>query len=285
MSSDFCSQLIARIEAGMPPAVVGMDPRPDALPHAVAPGAPPAERILAFHRAVLPVLAAHVPVVKPNIAFYEALGAAGWAAYEETCRMARELGCLVIGDVKRGDIGSTAEAYAEVHLQLADAVTLHPYLGSDSLAPFLRACRERGKGIFVLVRTSNPSAVEFQDLETSQGRLATVVARAVDAWGKETVGPSGYSLVGAVVGATWADELAALRRAMPHAWLLLPGVGAQGGRVADLAPAFDVHGLGALVSQSRGVLQCFAPGDADWLEQVGEAAAEFAQEVRAVSHP
>jgi orotidine-5'-phosphate decarboxylase len=283
MNADFATRLADRILAGQPPCVVGLDPRLDALPRAVAPGAEPAARIVAFHRAVLPVLARSVPVVKPNIAFYERYGAAGFGAYETSCRLAREAGLLVIGDVKRGDIGSTADAYAAAHLPLADAITVQPYLGSDSLQPFLARCRAHGCGLFVLVRTSNPSAAEFQDLPVGADTLAETVARAVDRWGRADVGARGYGPVGAVVGATEPGHLARLRALMPHAWLLLPGIGAQGGSVEDVAPAFDERGLGALLSQSRGVLQSFAPDDADWLDRVAAAAADFAQRSRSVA--
>jgi orotidine-5'-phosphate decarboxylase len=278
----FTKELSARILAGRPAAVVGLDPRPEALPRTLAPTAPPARRIAAFHEAILPAITRHVPAIKPNIAFFERFGADGYRAYEETCATARQLGCLVIGDVTRGDIGSTAEAYAEQHFTHADAVTLHPYLGSDSLAPFLRRGAALGKGSFVLVRTSNPSAREFQDLPTPQGRLCDAVADAVAAWGRDTVDEHGYSLVGAVVGATYAEELAGFRRRMPHAWLLLPGVGAQGASVDQLGAAFDARGLGALITQSRGITQCFAPGDADWRARIEDAAAAFAAEVLAL---
>ena len=287
MSDDFLARLTERIRSGMGPAVVGLDPRLEALPVALEPGAPAATRIIAFYRQVMPVLARHVPVVKPNIAFFERHGAAGFAAYEATCSLAREHGLLVIGDVKRGDIGSTAEAYAEGHFRLADALTLHPYLGGDSIEPFLRACREPdgGKAVFVLVRTSNPGAADFQDLRIAGEPLCDVVARAVNRWGEALPRAHGYGPVGAVIGATWPDELARLRALLPHAWLLLPGVGAQGGRMADLEQAFDHRGLGALVNQSRGVMQCFQPAATDWLDRIDRAAALFASECRAVSAP
>ncbi len=273
-----------RLRQGAAPAVVGLDPRLEALPSEVLPGAPPAERIVAFYREVLPLLAPHVPLVKPNIAFFERYRAAGFGAYEATCRLAREQGLLVIGDIKRGDIGSTAEAYADGHLGLVDAVTLNPYLGEESLAPFLRAAREQGTGLFILVRTSNPSAEEFQ------GLVARQVARAVQRWSEEAApglgrgtGPgSRYSPVGAVVGATQTDEIAGFRQLMPRSWLLLPGVGAQGARIQDVRAAFDDQGLGGLVSQSRGVLEVFAPEDPDWRDQIAAAVARFAADVLAV---
>ncbi len=283
MSHDFSSRLTARILVeDFPPAVVGLDPRLDALPDAVAPGASPAQRIVAFYESVLPRLARHVAAVKPNIAFFERYGAEGYAAYETTCRRARALGLLVIGDVKRGDIGTTAEAYADGHARIADAVTLHPMLGTDSLAPFLDESRRSGLGLFVLVRTSNASAAEFQDLATPEGTLSEVLATAVDRWGRDLGPADGYSTVGAVVGATWPEQLVRLRRRMPRAWLLLPGVGAQGARVADVLPAFDASGLGALVTQSRAVMQTFARAEDRYADSIEHAAAAFAAEVRAV---
>jgi orotidine-5'-phosphate decarboxylase len=279
----FVARLAECVLGGQAPIVIGLDPRLDALPAAVAPGRAAPERFVAFYREALPVIARHAPCVKPNVAFFEAHGAAGYAAYEETCALARQHGLLVLGDVKRGDIGSTAEAYAEGLFRSADALTLHPYLGLDSIQPFLRHCDERGgKAVFVLVRTSNPGAADFQDLRVGAEPLCDVVARAVTRWGEALPRAHGYSPVGAVVGATWPQELARLRALLPHAWLLLPGVGAQGGKVQDLAAAFDANGLGALVNQSRGVMQCFAPADRDWLDRVDAAACAFAAECRAL---
>ena len=285
MSVSFVERLGDAVIAGAAPACVGLDPRIDGLPAAVAPGAAPAERIVAFHREILPLLAAHVPVVKPNIAFFEAFGAAGFGAYEETCRLARAAGLLVVGDIKRGDIGSTAEAYARVHLDLADAVTLHPYLGRDAVDPFLDRCRDEGRGVFVLVRTSNPGSATIQELRTPAGSVAEVVADAVDRWGADMVDAHGFSSVGAVVGATQATQLAVLRARMPRAWILIPGVGAQGGRTEDLAAAFDGRGLGGLVNQSRGVVQCFEPGDRTWRDRVEQALIEFVAALRRTCAP
>lgn len=281
----FVAALAQRVLGGMAPIVIGLDPRLDALPKSLAPSASPAERIVAFYERTLPRLAKHAPCVKPNVAFFECFGSAGYRAYERTCELARQHGILVLGDIKRGDIGSTAEAYAEGHFAIADAVTLHPYLGADSVAPFLKPCHpERGgKAVFVLVRTSNPGARDFQDLQIGGEPLCDVVARAVTKWGSDLPRAEGYSPVGAVVGATWPQELARLRALLPHSWLLLPGVGAQGGKVQDLAAAFDARGLGALVNQSRGVMQAFGPADADWLDRIDHAAATFAAECRAVA--
>jgi orotidine-5'-phosphate decarboxylase len=281
----FVAQLAHRVLGGMAPVVIGLDPRLDALPKALLPNGAPCERIVEFYRQTLPAIARHAPCVKPNVAFFECYGSTGYAAYERTCELARQHGLLVLGDVKRGDIGSTAEAYAEGHFAIADAVTLHPYLGADSVAPFLKACHpdRGGKAVFVLVRTSNPGARDFQDLLVGGEALCDVVARAVTRWGSDLPKAEGYSPVGAVVGATWPQELARLRALLPHSWLLLPGVGAQGGKVEDLAAAFDARGLGALVNQSRGVMQAFQPADADWLSRIEHAAKSFAAECRAVA--
>ncbi len=281
----FVAQLAERVLAGQAPIVIGLDPRLDALPSSIANGAPPAERLVAFYQQALPTIANHAPCVKPNIAFFECFGAEGYRAYEEVCALAKQSCLLVLADIKRGDIGSTAEAYAEGHFKTADAVTLHPYLGLDSVQPFLQHCRpERGgKAVFVLVRTSNPGAKDFQDLQVGGEPLCDVVARAVTRWGHDLPQAHGYSPVGAVVGATWPQELARLRALLPNAWLLLPGVGAQGGKVQDLAAAFDRRGLGALVNQSRGVMQCFQPSASDWLSRIDHAAAAFAAECRAVA--
>jgi orotidine-5'-phosphate decarboxylase len=285
--SSFTQDLAARVLAGAAPAVVGLDPRPSALPASVCPGAPVTERITSFYEQAIPVLARHVPVVKPNIAFFECYGPEGLAAYVETCRLAREAGMLVLGDIKRGDIGSTAEAYAEGHFRWADAVTLHPYLGGDSIQPFLAHCSSPtdGKAVFVLVRTSNPGARDLQDLkvDSQDGALCDAVAAAVESWGQGMPQAEGYSPVGAVVGATWPAELARLRARMPHAWILLPGVGAQGGKVEDLAGAFDRRGLGALATQSRGVMQAFTGDDTNWLMKIDEAARDFAAQCCAVA--
>jgi orotidine-5'-phosphate decarboxylase len=282
----FVVELARRILAGAAPAVVGLDPRLDALPAELAPAESAPARILAFYREALPLLARHVPVVKPNIAFFEAYGPEGFAAYVRTCELARASGLLVLGDIKRGDIGSTAEAYAQGHAQWADAVTLHPYLGGDSLRPFLDRCRpdSDGIGVFVLVRTSNPGAKDLQDLpiEGQDAALCDAVAMAVHRWGQGLPEAEGYSPVGAVVGATWPAELERLRRRMPKAWILLPGVGAQGGKVEDLVAAFDQRGLGALATQSRGVMQAFKPADPDWRDKLEAAARSFADDCRRV---
>lgn len=283
----FVGDLADRVLSGMAPIVVGLDPRLAAFPERLLPGAAPAARIVAFYREALPVIARHAPAVKPNIAFFEAYGADGYRAYEEVCRIAHEHELLIVGDVKRGDIGSTAEAYAEGHFRLADALTLHPYLGEDSVAPFLKWCPPDagGRGVFVLVRTSNPGARDLQDLRIGDRPLCDLVAEKVSEWGSRLPQVHGYHAVGAVVGATWPGELTRLRRLLPQSWLLLPGVGAQGGKVEDLAAAFDDRGLGALVNQSRGVMQCFSPANDDWLDRIEQACRTFADDCRRVARP
>lgn len=282
MGGTFVSRLRCKLDRGLPPVCVGFDPRQEALPTDLLPQRAPVERLATFCREVLPAIAPHVPAIKPNIAFFERYGSTGFAAYEDLCRRARALDLLVIGDVKRGDIGPTAAAYADIHLDLADAVTVHPFLGKDGVAPFLQRCETTGGAVFVLVRTSNPSAVELQAERLATGQeVSDLVAARVDAWGSELGDPDDYGPVGAVVGATYPQQLARLRQAMPRALILVPGVGAQGASVADTMAAFAADGMGGIVNQSRGILQCFAPTDRDWLARVAAAAQAFAAEMAA----
>jgi orotidine-5'-phosphate decarboxylase len=217
--------------------------------------------------------------VKPQAAFFEAQGADGWAALAEVCGYVRAAGLLVIVDAKRGDVPSTARAYAAALAPLADAVTVNPYLGSDSLEPFFA---RDGLGVFVLVKTSNPGSVDLQDLPLADGRpLWQHVAGLVDRWGADLVGASGLSTVGAVLGATFPQEVAEARRLLPRSVLLLPGVGAQGARAEDLAEAFSVGPAGALVSASRSVL--YADRGAGWQEAAAAEAERLAGELRIVA--
>ncbi len=284
MSATFPQRLRAAVEKTGAPCVVGLDPRPQRLPRELfSPGGDPIPAIRDFHRFVLDEAAGLVPCVKPQAAFFEALGPEGFALFHQTCRDARERGFLVIGDVKRGDIGSTAEAYAKAHFPSCDALTLNPYLGSDSLEPFFSWCREEGKGVFILVRTSNKGN-EFQPLPVGEGTLAEAVARAVRDWGDSAGMPadpeSGYNPVGAVVGATHPGEIPRFRELLPRSWILLPGYGAQGGKASDLTPAFDGRGLGALVNSSRGITACFDPEDKDWRRAVGLAIRRFREDIQ-----
>lgn len=244
------------------PCLVGLDPHPESLPAefaAARDGATRAERARAvgdFLCSVVELAAGRVPAVKPQSAFFELLGADGAAAWERVVRAARESGLLVIGDVKRGDIDSTAAAYARAYLEdeaaPCDAVTVSPYLGADAVRPFLESCRRAQAGIYVLVRTSNPGSALFQ--EHGRPPLYERVADAVSEWGRELTGRCGFSSVGAVVGATHPEELARLRARMPSTPFLIPGYGAQGAGAADVAAGFLPGGRGALVNSSRGIL-------------------------------
>ncbi|HXO40832.1 MAG TPA: orotidine-5'-phosphate decarboxylase [Thermoanaerobaculia bacterium] len=273
MGPYFSDRLIAAIRAKRSPCVVGLDPRLETMPRflvdeaAALPRDEAAYAILAgFGRAVVDAVAEHVPAVKVQSAFYELLGVPGLRALLETVRAARAAGLLVILDAKRGDIASTAAAYAEALLgELdwrgearptfgADAATVSPYLGGDSLEPWVDVCRRHGKGIFVLARTSNQGSADLQGLPLAGGGTVDErVASMVDRLGEGLVGATGYSSVGAVVGATFPADAARLRQLMPRAIFLLPGYGAQGGGVEGLAACFDRDGLGAVVSASRSV--------------------------------
>jgi orotidine-5'-phosphate decarboxylase len=220
-----------------------------------------------------------VPVVKPQSAFFEACGPAGMVALQRLLRRSRDLGLLTVLDGKRNDIASTATAYADAAFAVwgADALTVNPYLGRDAVEPFLQSARRAGGGVFVLVRTSNPGAKQFQDLPVVPATgepprpLFAHVGAAVRAWSREHLGACGLGDVGAVVGATYTAELADLRRALPEVPFLVPGFGAQGATAADTAPAFGPDGLGAIVNSSRGVLFPFRPDDLDWEQQIEAA--------------
>lgn len=255
------------------PVLVGLDPRWDELPDSIkalagnfADGPLPAQRgraaaaaYVLFCRDVIDVVATRVAAVKPQVAFFEQLGPAGMAALADVIRHAHSRGLLVIVDAKRHDIGSTAEAYADGWLGPdspwgGDALTIGPYLGDDSLTPFVSAAESRGAGLFVLVKTSNPGGGQFQDLQADGQPIYRHVAAHVERLAAKSAGASGYGSSGAVVGATYPAQLAELREAMPHAWLLVPGYGSQGGTARDVAPAFDSNGLGAIINNSRGII-------------------------------
>jgi len=248
-------------------AVVGLDPHLDRLPQTLrsrfqgktgrAYLEAAAQAVVDFNRVVIESVRGLVPAVKPQFAFYEALGAPGWAALEETCKMASDAGLITIADAKRGDISSTGAAYARAILDPdgplgLDAVTLNPWMGLDTLDPFLGICREHGRGIFVLVRTTNAGSPLLQ--HHGSPRAAEVVARALQVAGEDMVGPSGMSSIGAVVGASAGEDAGHLRTLMPRAWFLVPGVGAQGGEAAAAVAGAREDGLGCLVNSSRGVL-------------------------------
>lgn len=257
--------------------VLGLDPRPEQMPEAyrVDP-----DGVTRFHERLLDLLAPRIVAVKPQIAFFECLGVDGLRLWARTCEAVRRRGLVVIGDVKRGDVGSTAAAYARAHFEWADILTVNPYLGDDAIEPFLAPCREAGKGIFVLCVTSNPGWHRFQAREDAGGRpLFLAVADAIAEW-NEAVGDAGRGPVGAVVGATQAAVIEAVRSVLPAAWLLMPGVGAQGARISDLGGAFASDGTGCLLPVSRGLAGCFDPDDAGWEERVEEQAGALLQEMR-----
>lgn len=281
--------------------VVGLDPRWDLLPEDLRKNCNPsalreiAEAFSEFCRGVIDVVAPLVPAVKPQWAFFEQLGVAGLAALEDVIAHARKSGLLVIADAKRGDIGSTAEAYAEAFFRsvngktFCDALTVNPYLGADSWAPFLASAKGRGCGIFLLVKTSNAGGADLQDLRVGESRLYGIVADQVQQAAVSTQGSCGYGIVGAVVGATYPKQLAELRARMPNAWILVPGFGAQGGTARDVAPAFDDRGLGAIVNSSRAIL--FAHADrkyasraaSGWQSAVEAACRDAMEELRVES--
>ena len=250
-----------------------------------------ASAVARFCKGIVDAVGPYVVAVKPQSAFFEALGADGFRALEEVCEYARAAGLLVIADVKRGDIGSTARAYAAAYLEpretgepLADAMTVSPYLGHDSVEPFLAACRRHGAGIFLLVRTSNAGASDVQDLALSDGRpLWQYLAGLVQDWGEGLVGEAGLSSVGAVVGATYPRAVSEARRLMPEAPLLLPGVGAQGATPADVARAFTSGPASAIVTASRSVIFAFRDTDDDWRSAAGAEAHRLAGQVWAAS--
>jgi len=258
----FSARLTAAIKRRRTPACIGLDPRRESLPPALGTAAASDPTALAplftrFCRDVIDAVAPLVPIVKPQLACFEALGPHGMAALADVIAYAHSKDLLVLADGKRGDIGSTAEAYADGWLAgpwAADALTVNPYLGLDSIEPFVKVATERHAGIFVLVKTSNPGSKDFQDLQTDGRTIYEHVAAGVEAFAARTAAGTTYGAVGAVVGATWPRQLDALRASMPHTWILVPGFGKQGGRAADVRGAFHADGLGALVVSARDVI-------------------------------
>jgi orotidine-5'-phosphate decarboxylase len=282
--TNFADRLLDAVERKRSHVVVGLDPDPTLLPPSFweAPPTEVAAVVAGVREFVLTLLARLAPIaaaVKPQLAYFEALGPAGYTLYAEVVAAARELELLVIADAKRGDIGSTAEAYARGHLDIvgADAITVNPWLGTDSVAPFLTRARDCGKGVFVLVKTSNPGSADLQDLRlTDGGTVYERTAALVADWGRGAIGEGGYSAVGAVVGGTHPAQAAALRDLLPGVVFLVPGYGAQGATAADLAGVFDRRGTGAVVNSSRGILYAYRARGGDWLA----AAAAEAESMR-----
>jgi orotidine-5'-phosphate decarboxylase len=272
-ASHFADRLAAAVECKGAPLCVGIDPDPALMPAGVG--------VVDFCRGIVDAVAEVAVAVKPQAAFFEAQGATGWAALVEVCGYAREAGLLVIADAKRGDVPSTARAYAAAFAPLADAVTVSPYLGYDSLEPFFA---HDGLGVLPIVKTSNRGSEDLQDLPLADGRpFWQHVASLIDRWGADYVGASGLSSVGAVVGATHPDVLETARSLMPRAVLLLPGVGAQGGRPEQLGAAFAAGPASALVSASRSVI--YADRGAGWQDAAAAEAARLADELHSLAVP
>ena len=271
------NQLVANIKRTGAPIVVGLDPMLNYIPKQVQEKAfaeygetleGAAEAIWQFNKEIVDKTYDLIPAVKPQIAMYEQFGLPGLQAFKKTVDYCKAKGLVVIGDIKRGDIGSTSAAYAVGHLGKVqvgsqsyvpfdeDFVTVNPYLGSDGVNPFLNVCKEEKKGIFVLVKTSNPSSGEFQDQLIDGRPLYELVGEKVAAWGEELMGDE-YSYVGAVVGATYPEMGKVLRKVMPKSYILVPGYGAQGGKGKDLVHFFNEDGLGAIVNSSRGIIAAY----------------------------
>lgn len=274
------NRLVAQIKKTGAPIVVGLDPMMKFIPEHLKEKAfaefgetleGAAEAIWQYNKAIVDAIYELVPAVKPQIAMYEQFGLPGLLAFYKTVQYCKEKGLVVIGDIKRGDIGSTSEAYAVGHLGKVqvgsksyygfdeDFVTVNPYLGSDGVNPFIKVCKEEKKGIFVLVKTSNPSSGEFQDRQIADAGnrpLYEVVGEQVAKWGETHMGDT-YSYVGAVVGATYPEMGKVLRKIMPKSYILVPGYGAQGGKGADLVHFFNEDGLGAIVNSSRGIIAAY----------------------------
>ncbi len=266
------------------PVCVGIDPMLEKFPDGIA--RDPAG-VLAFCKGIVDATADVACAVKPQLAYFELLGWEGMKIFWEVCAYAKAKDLLVIADGKRNDIGSTCDAYADAYLyddSPIDALTVNPYLGSDGIKPFIGRCEKNGKGIFVLVKTSNASSGELQDLPAGDEAVHEHLAQLVESWSTAVLGKeTNLSSVGAVVGATYPEEMKYLRTLMPHVPFLIPGYGAQGGTAADAAHGFIPDGTGAIVNASRSIL--YASNGKDWKEKAGEAAEEMAREIRAAVDP
>lgn len=300
----FADRLTAKMKELRNQVCVGLDPRYASLPSVFQSAedksdpSVQADAYAKFCKAIIDVVRDRVPVVKPQLAFFEVLGVPGLQALAEVIDHAHDAGLLVLLDGKRNDIGSTAEAYAQAYLGPkshsiwgGDALTVSPYLGDDSLKPFVERSVETGSGIFVLVKTSNPGSGQLQDLVCDGQTIYQKVASWLAEINSKHQGESGYGIAGAVAGATHPEQLAKIRSENPHTILLVPGYGAQGGGAADVAAAFDSQGLGAIVNSSRGIIFAHqAPtyrekfGEARWEEAVSAATDEMIEALRSVSH-
>lgn len=302
------SRLIEKIKEKKAPICIGLDPMLNFIPEHIKEEAfaakgesleAVAEAIYNFNKAIVDECFDLIPAVKPQVAMYEQFGIAGLIAYEKTLTYCQEKGLLVIGDVKRGDIGSTSAAYATAHLGKinvgsktfepfhSDFLTVNPYMGSDSINPFVDECVKNDKGLFVLVKTSNPSSGEFQDRLIDGKPLYEHVASKVMEWGERSMDGE-YSNVGAVIGATYPQMSEILRKIMPNTYFLVPGYGAQGATAADLRPCFNKDGLGAIVNSSRGIIAAYKNdkyrdfGDKDFAKASREATIDMICDINSV---
>ena len=265
-------QLIEKIKIMKNPTVIGLDPRYEMLPKCVKEKYPKTlegvgQAIIEYNKELIDAIYDIIPAIKPQIAFYEMYGIPGMQAFKETCEYAKQKGMFVIADIKRGDIGSTAQGYSNAYLGKTkigekeealydiDFVTVNPYMGTDCVKPFIEDCKKYNKGLFVLVKTSNPSSGELQDQKLENGEeVYTRVAKLVENWGENLRGEYNYSSISAVVGATYPQQLQEIRRIAPHTYFLIPGYGAQGGKAEDIALGFDENGLGGIVNASRSLM-------------------------------
>lgn len=288
-------ELINKIKQMNNPTVIGLDPRYDILPECIKKKYPQTVEgacagFLEFNKALIDATYDIIPAVKPQIAFYEMFGIEGMKVFDETCKYAKSKGMIVIADMKRGDIGTTAQAYSnaaigrtpigDINHSIFDVefVTVNPYLGTDGVKPFVDDCAKYGKGIFVLVKTSNKSSGEIQDIKTEDGEeLYKKVAKLVNEWGKDLIGEHGYSSISAVVGATYPKQLQELRQEMPHTYFLIPGYGAQGGKAEDIALGFDKNGLGGIINASRSLMCAYK--SENWKDKFTEE--QYAEATRA----
>ena len=303
------NKLIANIKKTGAPIVVGLDPMLNYIPKQIQEAAfkefgetleGAAEAIWQYNKGIVDATYDLIPAVKPQIAMYEQFGIPGLMAYKRTVDYCKEKDLVVIGDIKRGDIGSTSAAYAVGHLGKVqvgsktyvpfneDFATVNPYLGTDGIKPFVDVCKEEKKGIFVLVKTSNPSSGEFQDRLVDGKPLYELVGAMVNEWGKDVIGESGYSSVGAVVGATYPEMGKVLRKIMPKSFILVPGYGAQGGKAADLVHYFNEDGLGAIVNSSRGIIAAYKQekyasfGEANYADASRQAVVDMIEDINSV---
>lgn len=301
----FSDKLIGQIEKKESHICVGLDPRLEQIPRYLkrialrkygktldSVGA----TLFYFNKKIIDTVKGHVPIVKPQIAFYECYGIAGMKAFVSTLQYAKKRGLLVLCDGKRNDIASTAKAYAQGHLGSvdffgkqvkgfdADALTVTPYLGSDGILPFIEECNKHNKGIFTLVKTSNKSSDEIQNLKVGKKLMYEHVASLVHKWGKQSVGERGYSNVGAVVGATFPKEAKKLRKIMPKTIFLVPGYGAQGGSAKDVLPCFNKDKLGAIINSSRGIIFASKKNDDSFTDDVLEATLKMKEDINSVLH-